>query len=103
MTIFNFISTENPELSEVYSRFKQGCLALGLPYDSLKQKKGYPKRYGEWIILKKKLVQIRRRRLPYHPYSEEKAKEIIKKHGLKDSTLAMWRSRNRIPDEYFEK
>lgn len=33
-------------------------------------------------------------------FTEEKAKEIVQKHGLSEKTLAVWRSRNKIPDKY---
>lgn len=33
-------------------------------------------------------------------FSEEKAREIVKKHNLSEKTIRVWKARNSIPDKY---
>eukprot|EP01024_Parvocaulis_polyphysoides_P030720 TRINITY_DN27980_c0_g1_i1.p1 TRINITY_DN27980_c0_g1~~TRINITY_DN27980_c0_g1_i1.p1 ORF type:complete len:187 (-),score=17.50 TRINITY_DN27980_c0_g1_i1:264-824(-) len=35
-------------------------------------------------------------------FNEEKAKEVIQKFGLDNSTVGVWKTRNEIPDRYFD-
>lgn len=35
-------------------------------------------------------------------FNEEKAKEIVSKHGLSANTAKVWKSRGRIPDKYLD-
>jgi|GEM_PF-4235387 len=55
MYVYNFINTVDPEKSEACTAFNHGCELVGLPYDKLKRVKGYPKKHGEWLVLRKPL------------------------------------------------
>lgn len=48
-----FVNTKVPEDSHTFPTFKQGCEFLGLPYHLLKAAGKFPRKYKDWIILKK--------------------------------------------------
>jgi len=60
---YNFVNTEDPEKSEGYTAFNHGCTELGLPYHTLKQQKGYPKKHGPWIVLNKEMHGFKKEKI----------------------------------------